>query len=186
MNKKEYKPLPEPTQPGYNLGLVIRELSKARSDFFRDMVDAAVVLKVDAENAAVVFADDPLAEFKLRTLLTVRGSRPFPLGLPVGFVAWTRGRAGEDDAAAVRVDVSRTHRNSMLIMAERGSVTGWFALIPMKEYADQCDPALYIHHVFQAAGPELFLGQRREQREIVMVKHKPFRKRADRERTGRQ
>lgn len=170
----EYAALPQPDLPGYDLRQVMAELTDAMHSFFRDAADAAVVLKLDAENAVVIFADDPLAEFKLHTLLTVRGPRPFPLGLPVGFVAWTRGLADEDDAAAVRVDVSCTHPNSILLMAERGSVTGWFALIPMKEYADERGPALYIAHVFQAAGPDLFLGRRPEQREIAVVKHKPF------------
>lgn len=149
----EYAALPEANAPGYDLRQVMAELKEASRDFFRDAADAAVVLKIDAENAAVIFADDPLIEQKLRPLLTERGPRPVPLGLPVGFIAWTRGRADEDDAAAVRADVCRTHPNTMLVMAERGSVTGWFALTAMKEYADERDPALYIAHVFQAAGP---------------------------------
>jgi hypothetical protein len=103
MKEKNYKALAEATKPGYNLEQVMRELSEAASGFFWDAAYAAVVLKIDRENAAVIFADDPLIEEKLRSLLTERGPRPFPLGLPVGFIAWTR---GDGETAAMRSDLT--------------------------------------------------------------------------------
>jgi hypothetical protein len=170
----EYTALPEATAPGYDLRQVMVELTEASHSFFRDTAETAVVLKIDLTNSAVVFADDPLIEQKLRLLLTERGPRPFPLGLPMGFIAWTRGRTDEDDAAAIRADARSSHPNTLLVMAERGSVTGWFAMIPMREYADEREPALLIAHVFQAMGPSGFLGPHAQTGELNLVRHPPF------------
>lgn len=131
-------------------------------------------LEIDPTNAAVIFAADPSAEQKLRTFLTERGPRPVPLGLPMGFIAWVRGLPEEDEAAAIRVDAPR--ENTILVCAEsrKGNGTGWFAMIPMKEYADEKSPALYIAHVFSAMGLGRFLGAPPSADELVLVKHPPF------------
>lgn len=171
--EKMYEALPEPTEPGYDLRKVMAELTDASTSFFRDTAETAVVLKLDSTHGAVIFADDALAEKQLRKLLTERGPRPFPLCLPVGFIAWTRGRAEEDDAAAVRVDAHQSQPNTLLVMAERGSVTIWLAMIPMKEYADEREPALYISYVFNTMGLTRFLGPHTDG-ELVLVQHAPF------------
>lgn len=126
---------------------------------------------IDSENTALIFADDPLLEEKLHSLLTERGPRPVPFGLPVGFIAWTR---GDGEAAAVRSDLTEAGAAGVLVVAERGNQTAWFAMIPMREYADERKAAIYIKQVFQAAGAARFLGPRPGGREVAIVRHEPF------------
>jgi hypothetical protein len=171
---KIYEALPEPTMDGYDLRQVLAEMAEAAHSFFRDTADVAVVLEIDRTTAAVIFAADPNAEKKLRRFLTERGTRPVPIGLPTGFIAWVRGLPEENEAAAVRVDAPR--ENTVLACAESrtGKGTGWFAMIPMKEYADEKSPALYIVHVFNAMGPRRFLDEPPSADELVLVRHPRF------------
>ena len=172
-----YEALPEPTLAGYDLRQVMCEMADAATSFFRDKAKVAVVLKVDLTQSIVIFAADRNAEAKLRQLLTIRDTRPVPLGLPVGFLAWVRGRSDEESAAAIRVDAQQSQPNTLIVCTEskQGKGTWWFAAIPVAEYADEKEPAAFIGHVLATAGPEMFFDRPVRSDEINLVRHPPFR-----------